>query len=140
MAAEQFRAECLEHFSFLISDYGFKEERFSSRKRLEPFEVRLISANTRIIILGTHWGTGVDVRVGRLSPEPWEEYGSYALEDLIMIRSPSLSLIQAHPINQVVQLRHYADALRLVGADLLQGDFAILPKLHEAIVKRRQAR
>lgn len=141
VAIEQFRNECRKNFGFLVDQYGLKERLVDREYKDEKFQVSYVSKTVKVVVLGTHWGAGVSVRIGRVVPDPWEIYGSYDLEDLIKIRAPELSLLDQYgfgkSVDQSLQLQHYANALRVVGDDVLKGEFGVFPRLHEAITKRQ---
>lgn len=141
VAINQFLSECRKHFNFLVDQYGFKERLIDQDDKNEKFQVQYVSKTVKVVVLGIHWGAGINVRIGRLVPDLHEVYGSYDLEDLIKIRAPELSLLDqrgfSNNTDQSFQLRHYSNALRLVGGDVLKGEFEIFPRLHEAIMKRQ---
>jgi hypothetical protein len=86
------------------------------------------------------WGSGIDVRVGRVEPEAWETWRHYGLEDLLHLRCPELSLVGPDGFHvsrdQSFQLQHYAHALKTCAADVWRGDFSVLPQLHQVIERR----
>ena len=139
-AVEAFRRECRAAFGFLVNEHGFSERELPRGSSVNAIQVQYQNVSTFVSIEGVSWGQGIDVRIGRLEPEPWEIYRSYALEWLIGIRCPERSLIGADGFrlrsSQTHQLRHYAEALQECGRDVLAGDFSILPELHKAIEQK----
>jgi hypothetical protein len=138
-AVGRFLIEARKAFAYLTTDYGFAEH--APTLPDEPFLLELHSAALKVLILGIHWGAGVDVRLGRLRPESWETNQTYSLEDLIRLRAPEQSLLDARGFakthDQTVQLKHYGATLRSVGQDVLTGDAAVFRDLHAVIEKRR---
>ena len=139
---DQFKKLFRQEFRFLTNEYGFAERELPKKEFINQFQVQYVSATTLVAVEGIHWGSGVDVRIGRTEPEAWETYGKYSLEDLLKIRCPDLSLIGPDGFSvsrdQAFQIKHYTHALKKCADDVLRGEFSILPKLHEAIERRRR--
>ena len=133
---ENFRELCRREFRFLQEEYGFTERKLPKKEFVNEFQVQYVNATTLVAIEGIHWGFGIDVRIGRVKPEAWETWKHYALEDLLQIRCPELSLPEPRIRDQAFQLRHYAPALKKCADDVLRGEFSILPQLHRAIEER----
>ena len=144
LGLDQFRELCRQEFRFLEDEYGFAEPEPPQPPLINQFQVHYANATTLVIVAGINWGEAVDVRIGRVKPEPWETYGNYSLEDLLAIRCPDLSLIRPDGSvvrnGQAFEIEHYARALKQCADDVLRGEFPILPKLHEAIERRRTGR
>jgi hypothetical protein len=89
---------------------------------------------------GIHWGSGIDVRVGRVEPEAWETWWHYGLEDVLHLRCPELSLVGPDGFHvsrdQSFQLKHYAHVLKTCADDVLRGDLSVLPQLHQMVERR----
>lgn len=140
---EKFREQCRREFGFLESEYGFAERKLPKKEFINEFQVQYVSAVTLVAIEGINWGGGIDVRLGRINPEPWERWVHYGLEDLLILRCPEFSLVGPDGFNvskdQGFQLRHYAAALKNCGEDVLLGDFSIFPQLHGAVERRAKA-
>jgi hypothetical protein len=65
-AIETFRARCRQAFRFLEQEYGFAERRLPAQKFINRFQVQYVHSATLVAVEGIHWGSGIDVRVGRV--------------------------------------------------------------------------
>jgi len=138
---DKFKELCRQEFRFLEDEYGFAERELPKEGLINRFQVQYVNTTTFVAVEGIHWGGGVGVGIGRAEPEAWETYRNYSLEDLLVIRCPDLSLIGPDGFgvsdDQAFQINHYAHALKKCADDVLRGEFSILPKLHEAIERRK---
>jgi hypothetical protein len=137
---EKFRELCRREFRFLEKEYGFVERKLPNKEAINQFQVQYVNTTTFVAVEGIHWGTGIDVRIGRVEPEAWEIYEHYDLEDLLKMRCSDLSLVGPDGFgisnDQAFQLKHYGNALKKYADDVLGGEFSVFPKLHEAIELR----
>ena len=142
MNPEEFRAYVRHAFAFLRDDYGFKEERVLKRDLADQqFQVRFANPTTRVVVLGIHWGFGIDIRLASCDASLMSEE-SYCFDDLLAIRAPEFQHIAAGPEDtrgiQGRQLDQYAEALRRYAKDVLEGTFTMFPRLAAAIEERRR--
>ena len=137
---EKFRKLCRREFRFLENEFDFVVRKLPINEIINQYQVQYNNETTFVAVVGVNWGTGINVRIGRVEPEAWETYEDYDLEDLIKICCADLSLIGPDGFgtsnDQAFQLKHYANALKKCADDVLRGEFAIFPKLHEAIELR----
>ena len=135
---------CRREFRFLVEDYGFTERELGEEGTINrtPFEVQYVSPKTSVLVLSQSYGTSFVVLFGPTETDAREIYPRYDLESLLQIRRPDLSLERI--VGRVNwpdlpgQVRHYSRALQESAADVLRGDFAILPQVAEIRERRRK--
>ena len=139
MNVEEFREYGRQAFRFLIEEYGFREVPPPKDKFVNEYMVCFSNGVTWIGVEGINWGFGIDVRLASHDAAQMK-YPTYCFQDLLNLRSPNFPLPAAKPTDtreiQKAQLDQYAAALRIHAKDVLLGDFAIFPKLAEAITNR----
>ena len=143
-AVEEFREMCRREFRFLVEDYGFAEREPGDKGTINwyPFEVQYVSPKTSVLVLSQSYGSSFVVLFGPTEPDARDTYPRYNLESLLQIRRPDLSLerivgTQDRP-DLTGQIRHYSSALKEAAADVLRGDFSILPQVAEIEERRRK--
>lgn len=139
---EKFRALSRQEFRYLVEDFDFVEQKIPNEESINQYQIQYANKSTFIKVEGIHYGQAIDVRIGRLKPEPWETYKHYDLEDLIGIRCTEMSLIGPDGFStsndQAFQLKHYGSVLKKCAIDVLRGDFSIFPQLHDIIERRAE--
>jgi hypothetical protein len=133
--------ECAQReFQFLVGEFGFTVSiPPSPGGGFGQFEVIYHSRHLDVSVAGINWGFGVQVILTPFesgSVHPLERVPFWAIAQL---RCPD-ELQQAHQVSgQLAQLQAYACLLHTYGADVLRGDFTILPSAN-AVVAEEAAR
>ena len=147
---EQFFEIGEKEFQFLVDEFGFKKR--ARRKDAGVYRLYYETKMTEVEI-GFEWRDQyIYVLFGRLDreapqekgrlPRPEDELTAFGLEDLLKIRTGRYGVdhdrfgkaLTPKDVKQI--LSTYARGLRKHGADVLQGDFTIFPKLEKIIRKR----
>ncbi len=133
--------ECAQReFHFLVSEFGFTVSiPPSPGGGFGQFEVIYHSRRLDVSVAGINWGFGVQVLLTPFeqgSVDPLERVPFWAIARL---RCPD-ELEKWHQVSgQLAKMQSYAHLLRTYGADILRGDFTILPSAN-AIVAEEAAR
>lgn len=157
----QFRDECRRAFAYLKTDYGFEEQ--PEDQDPERYMISFANSTTRITIRGGSFGHWTDVFFDRanavhnghdldyghnilnlfavrgyafpLRDYAFDKLGCWSLL-LEVLRLKRVDPLQAH---QQLQIPVYADAVRHAAADILAGDFSVLPDVLVQAEKRRRS-
>jgi len=140
MTPNEFKIACRKFFSFLIENYNFREEPLPKEKYINEFQVRFITAKTRISIEGINWGFNIDIRISSINPDEMK-HKSYCFNDLLALRNAKVEYPEPRGKTlsgeiQIKQMQAYATALKKYAEDILQDDHTIFPSLAECIDKR----
>ena len=140
MTPNEFKISCRKFFSFLIEYYNFREEPLPKEKYINEFQVRFITAKTRISIEGINWGFNIDIRISSTNPDEMK-HKSYCFADLLALRNAKVDYPESKGKTlsgeiQIKQMQVYATALKKYAEDILQDDHTIFPSLAECIDKR----
>jgi hypothetical protein len=133
-------------FDYLITDYGFylKDETAAGSEAWSTYE----NPTTRVTV---HYELGSEpwVEIGQRETRDGREVQSASIGLELLLREHGNPLTDAVPFPREIQaaelthmLRKRAEGLRVVGKDLLRGDFHELPKLQtkaETELKKREA-
>ena len=136
-----------KEFRFLVDEFGLKKR---ANKTDAGTYYLLYENKTTTVAVTLEWRDQyINVLLGRRDrkvpdrlPRPEDELLSFSLEDLLKVRTGKYAIEEGRfgraltrkDIKEV--LSAYARGLREHGADVLQGDFSIFPKL-EKIVRQR---
>jgi hypothetical protein len=127
-AVKEFRARAAADFRFLVTEFGFREEKVPRGKN--AFSVRYVNATTRVIVEGINWGANARVAFGSAGPP--EHFEDFDLLDFVSVRCPGQQPSEAEMARgQLQQLELLAGILRRCGAEVLSGDFSVAPQIHE---------
>ena len=134
--SERFLERVQHEFRFLVEEFGFtKSIPPSPGGGFGQFEVIFHSRHVDVSVAGINWGYGVQVLL-----TPFQSGSVYPLEQvplwaIAQLRCPD-ELERAHQISgQLAQLEFYALLLHTYGADILRGDFTILPSANAAVAQ-----
>jgi hypothetical protein len=108
---------------------GFAEEDLPVRRNQNPYELRYVSATTRVVVEGIDWGFSITARLGPRDEELVD------LLTVVRLRDPEAAEHYAAAKGRDKQLRLFAEAVRCYGDDMLAGDFTLLGE----IARRRRA-
>jgi hypothetical protein len=140
MKPHEFRKAARDHFGYLMSDYGFKEE--TAPLTTSPFDFlsQYVSDKTRVIVEGPVWDLDLGVYLTDVDPTK-VKYGSYPLSDLLELRKVSVQVPRHENdiySDEVLfgQMRAYAQALREHASDILMGDHTVFPVLASRTAER----
>jgi hypothetical protein len=130
-ASKKFRDLVMSEFGFLLTEFGFEEDRAASKKK--EFIVWLVSPTTRIVVEGINWGGSARVAFGTTGG-PFENFD---LWDLASIRCPQLVPAESAPLpGQPERLKELATILRTYAEDVLRGDLSVGPQVRALQQKR----
>jgi hypothetical protein len=103
------------------------------------FTAHFHNTTTKVAVVGTAYGFGVNVRLASRRRRHMK-FPTYDLDDLLSIRDAEFKVPRAsdHDTNDIQkqQIDAYAGALDKHASDVLSGDFAVFPRLAEAIQTR----
>ena len=122
---DEFRARVRSEFGFLVDTAGFREESVPSSGFHNPVAVWFATDTTRIVVEGINWGMNARVALGQASGA----FENFDLEDLVAELAPETDMPAAEREGgQLTQLPRLAEWLRVFGADVLSGDFRVIPR------------
>lgn len=130
-ASKTFRDLVISEFAFMLTDFGFEEDRTASTRK--EFIVWLVNPTTRIVVEGINWGGSVRVAFGTTGGR----FENFDLWDLASIRCPHLVPPESAPLpGQPKRLQELATILRTYAEDVLRGDFSVAPAVQALQQKR----
>lgn len=149
---EDFFEVCTANFDFLVEEFGFKRK---ARKRdADIYRVPYEGARAKVEV-GFDWREQyINVLLGRPGvprwqaegrlPSPSDELTAFNLEDLLSLRAPG-SGVDAKTFGRALtreEIEHvcgtYARALREHAADVLRGDFSVMPAVARIMSERAE--
>lgn len=103
------------------------------------FTAHFHNTTTKVTVVGTGYGFGVNVRLSSTSRR-YMEFPTYDLDDLLAVRASDFNVSRPsdHDSNDIQkqQIDDYARALDKHASDVLSGDFTVFPVLANAIRAR----
>ena len=150
--AEDFFDVCTASFDFLVEQFGFK--RRAKKRASGVFRVPYETDATKVEV-GFEWRDQyIYVLLGRQGVPRWKEEGrlprpsdeitAFNLEDLLSLRAPGGGL-DAKTFGRALareDIEHvcgtYARALREHAADVLRGDFSVMPAVARIMNERAE--
>jgi hypothetical protein len=132
-----FKQSTAAAFSFLVDDLGFKE--VATRTHPPECEIKYQN-NTTGVTVTYEWGGALWVDLTRLARKRDEvvEAEKYSLDVLMMECLPNRDINQFRRLDVEAPDQHvnrvlleYAQILKDCGADILNGDFQLFPKLRK---------
>jgi hypothetical protein len=147
---DEFFEMCADEFQFLVDEFGCRKR--AKKTDAGVYRVPYENGTTKVeiglewreqyiyVLLGRRDAKRAEER-GRL-PQPDDEITAFNLEDLLALRAPGEGVspdsfgraLTREAIERILQT--YARALREHGADVLQGDFKILPAVTKIMRQR----
>jgi hypothetical protein len=124
----EFLDACRWGFRFLV-DLGFHEEELPPVSNVNAFQMRYVSANTRVVIEGIQWGQGVNLLVGPIDGE------LYGFGHLLSLQAPRDLEGYTEAEGQLAKIEYWAEMLQKHGQRLLDCDLRVI-----ADVAREQQR
>ncbi len=126
---EEFQSCTRQEFAFLIDEHGFTE--VPTMKDENDFLVRFEKYPVQVNIEGINWGFGVQVMLANLAAGN-NQVAKVPLWAIVEFSEPGAL---KHVSDQLQELAILSEAIKIYGANILNGDFSIFPDAYKLMMK-----
>ena len=124
-----------DEFTFLVREYGFKEQAFSEGDYENEFSITFVNATTKVYVEGINWGRRTMVFLGPKDGARGNKFKMVPVWAIVKMLQPDF-YPRLSSGGQIDQVRANAEAVRQITQPVLKGDFSILQPVREFLLNR----